>query len=184
MKKIGNDKAFKVVILGDGAIGKSTLIKMLTSKEYESQNITVGLNHEVYFSPNGLSMMIWDFGGQKQFFDLHAYNIKGARAIVYAFDLTRMISLKNIENWMSLINDTKDKKILRVLVGTKLDLFKENQGVPDDIIQEFCQDHGISYFFKSSAKKNINVHEPFEIIAQELLKNNYDSLDFAVKLDK
>ena len=117
--------SFKVLMVGDGAVGKSTLLQRLSKDEYAPQAITKGLNHimfETKVENQIITLMIWDLGGQRQFTNLHRTQIKGAKAVIYNFDLSRIETLANVKNWVNLIQENKNCEMIPYLIGNKVDL--------------------------------------------------------------
>ena len=168
-----NTLAFKVLILGDGAVGKSTLVYRLLHNEYKPQSITTGLSNIIFQTKvdgNDVVMSLWDLGGQKQFQPLHYRYIKGVKGIIYTFDLSRYTTMEELGKWAELINLNTTSDYISILVGTKSDLISTATPVDQEASAHFLQTHGSLKFFITSAKENSNVKEVFEYMAQELVK--------------
>merc|ERR1719386_202300 len=94
---------FKLVLVGDGGVGKTTLVKRHLTGEFEKKYIpTLGVEvHPLKFTTNcgDLVFNVWDTAGQEKFGGLRdGYYIQGKCAIIM-FDVTSRITYKNVPNW-------------------------------------------------------------------------------------
>jgi small GTP-binding protein len=156
--------AYKIIIAGDGGVGKTTLLKRLTTDQYDPQNMTLGLNHEEFRMTEGdddIHLVSWDLGGQEQFQQLHFMYVKGTHGYLFAYDCTRPKTLWNIPIWMELLRggDPQIDQKPKVLIGTKGDLGSE---VMEESIAEFLDQEHFESHYLTSAKTGENVHELFE----------------------
>merc|ERR550514_1244075 len=115
---------FKLVLVGDGGTGKTTLVKRHLTGEFEKKYIpTLGVEvHPLKFSTNCGEMLfnVWDTAGQEKFGGLRdGYYIQGQCAIIM-FDVTSRITYKNVPNWHRDIVRVCGH-IPMVLVGNKVD---------------------------------------------------------------
>ena len=109
----------KILMLGDGGIGKTTLVTRVATGEVSDGKLTILLdNHCITQFGEGLS--IFDFGGQKQFRLLLEDDptiLRGASCILLCFDLSRFTTFKNLFYWLEIIRNSPRVPI--ILVGTK-----------------------------------------------------------------
>ncbi len=157
---------FKIIAAGEGGIGKTTLLKRYVEGKFsENTGLTVGVEFfvkEVDFGINHYTLQLWDFGGQERFrFLLDSYII-GAKGALLMFDLTRILTLKNLQEWVDLLRKYNPKLPL-LFVGTKLDL-AEKICVDDDYGLEMQKKYSCFDFIKVSSKTGDNVKETFEKI--------------------
>jgi small GTP-binding protein len=175
LNNVKNLYLFKVLIAGDGGVGKSTLLKRLVDNVYYPQEITIGLGYEVFKTEiNGdeVRLLIWDLGGQKQFRPIHELYCKGAKGIILTYDLSRKPTFINLHFWNQFIKEElvgSKNNIVKTLIGTKMDL---GNFIPDPMIEDFKKENNIKYHFFTSAKTNMNVLSCFRKIA-ELLYNRF-----------
>jgi len=163
----------KVILAGDGAVGKTTLLNKFLGKTEEEVKITVGLNiqsasYEIEGEREIKSILVfWDFAGQPQFRFFQQDFAKNPFLVIFVFDLTRYKTLINIEKeWLPMFkNDGKDA-INKVLVGNKCDLGKTIQ---EDEIRRICGKYHMKYF-EVSAKTNKNVNELYKFIKKQIFE--------------
>ncbi|MHA1371119.1 MAG: Rab family GTPase [Promethearchaeota archaeon] len=173
------DYVFKVLIVGDYAVGKTSLIGRYIEKEFVKEyKPTLGVNlilkrielkgadgniitvHAVY----------WDIAGQEKYEKVRSLYYKGATAALVVYDVTRVDTFKNIqEKWIKDIKDHVGDDFTFILVGNKNDL--EN-------IKKVSKEQGLSLkkelnafdFIETSAKTGENVDVAFEKLLRKLLK--------------
>merc|ERR1712080_486417 len=119
---------FKLVLVGDGGTGKTTLVKRHLTGEFEKKYIpTLGVEvHPLKFSTNcgNLCFNVWDTAGQEKFGGLRdGYYIQGQCAIIM-FDVTSRITYKNVPNWHRDLERVCEN-IPIVLCGNKVDVKEE-----------------------------------------------------------
>lgn len=124
---------YKVIVLGDAEVGKTSLVRTHTKAKFDSAyHTTVGVNiaKETMKNVNGkdVGLLLWDVAGQGQFYLLHRAYFQGASGIMYVFDLTRSSTLSNIKNvWYKQVSDYGVANVPAVLVGNKTDLKGQHQ---------------------------------------------------------
>ncbi len=158
---------FKMILVGDGGVGKTTFVKRHLTGEFEKKYIaTLGVEvHPLkFFSTRGqIIFNIWDTAGQEKFGGLRdGYYIQGQAAIVM-FDVTSRITYKNVPNWhRDLIRVCENIPI--VLVGNKVDI-KDRKVKAKQIT--FHRKKNLQYY-DISAKSNYNFEKPFLWLGRKL----------------
>ncbi len=159
------DYIFKVIILGDEAIGKTTLIhRYLHSNFLMDTKMTIGVNIEnkkISFNLKNAIMQIWDFAGEEHFRFLQDSFTLGAKGMILCFDLTRLSSFLNLEDWLNPIK----QEIPIILIGTKNDL-NDKCVISKFLINNFKKRFDIQYYFSTSSKTGINVENAFNILVK------------------
>ncbi|MGC9095741.1 MAG: Rab family GTPase [Infirmifilum sp.] len=162
----------KLSLCGPGGVGKTSLARVFTGGSFnESERITVGIQH--FFKKlrwvNGteVTISIWDLGGEHRFFFLAPAFLRGARGVVYVFDITREETFIEIENWRRVVEDTLGP-IPAVLVGNKKDL-ESLRMVPRETALEYARAHNLLGYFEVSAKQLIEVEIPFLFLIKYIL---------------
>ncbi|KYQ92406.1 GTP-binding nuclear protein Ran [Tieghemostelium lacteum] len=157
----------KLVLVGDGGVGKTTFVQRHITGEFESRYIpTLGVAvHPLVFYTNFGKILfnIWDTAGQEKFGGLRdGYYIQGQCAIIM-FDVTSRNSYKHCPNWHSDLTRVCES-IPIVLCGNKVDV-KERKVKPSQI--NFHRRFNLSYY-DISAKSNYNFEKPFIWLASKL----------------
>merc|ERR1711934_1206692 len=158
----------KLVLVGDGGVGKTTLVKRHLTGEFEKKYIpTLGVEvHPLKFNTNfgEITFNVWDTAGQEKFGGLRdGYYIQGQCAIIM-FDVTSRITYKNVPNWHRDIVRVCEH-IPIVLVGNKVDV-KDRQVKVKQI--NFHRKKNLGYY-DISAKSNFDYEKPFLYLAKKLV---------------
>jgi GTP-binding nuclear protein Ran len=162
------DSIIKLILVGDGGVGKTTFVKRHLTGEFEKKYIaTLGVEvHPLKFHTNrGLIVFnIWDTAGQEKFGGLRdGYYIQGQAAIIM-FDVTSRITYKNVPNWHRDLIRVCDE-IPIVLIGNKVDI-KDRKVKAKQIT--FHRKKNLQYY-DVSAKSNYNFEKPFLWLARKLI---------------
>ena len=158
---------FKLVLVGDGGVGKTTFVKRHLTGEFEKKYVaTLGVEvHPLkfYTSRGPIILNVWDTAGQEKYGGLRdGYYIQGDCAIIM-FDVTARISHKNVPTWhRDLVRVCENIPI--VLCGNKVDM-KDRKVKAKQII--FHRRKNLQYF-DISAKSNYNFEKPFLWLARQL----------------
>lgn len=118
----------KVVIAGDGNVGKTSLIRRYCEGKFEHSRLTtIGVDFQTKIVPlpaGPVKLSIWDMAGQKRFKDVRAGFYRGSRATVLVYDLTIAESLINLYHWyLEIKRILPDQRF--IMVGNKSDLSEE-----------------------------------------------------------
>ena len=167
---------FKICIVGDGAVGKTTILhQYVDGKFVEDTIMTIGTN----FFIKGIRLeeyntfvrlQIWDLGGQEHFAAVRPSFYSGARGIIYTFDLTRKITFNNLLNWNDEVSGSLLEVVPSILLGNKSDLIDDNSHfiMTQEEISEMKEILNFSYYFETSAKENTGIHKAFTALAKML----------------
>lgn len=166
---------YKVILLGDGGVGKSCLMNRYIANKFDSQSFhTIGvefLNKEVNVQGKAVTLQIWDTAGQERFKSLRTPFYRGADCCLLTFALDDLASFKNLSMWRTEFlyysNVEDELHFPFVILGNKADL--ENQKVNEDEIKAWCDSYRYPYF-ETSAKEAQNVDEAFECAVTKLLQ--------------
>jgi small GTP-binding protein len=162
----------KILTAGEGGVGKTTLLHRYVEGKFSADTkMTIGVEFflkETEIDNKQCTLQLWDFGGQERFrFLLESY-VLGAKGALLMFDLTRMSSLQNLEQWLNIVRKG-DPNLPVLFVGTKLDLEEEIQ-VDDDYARSFLKEFNLLDFLKISSKTGENVSDAFNILTQKILE--------------
>ena len=162
----------KILTAGEGGVGKTTLLHRYVEGKFSAETkMTIGVEFflkETEVDGNTTTLQLWDFGGQERFrFLLESY-VLGAKGALLMFDLTRPITLDNLEEWVNIVRKG-DPDLPVLFIGTKLDLVDEIM-VDDDYARSFQDAFNLFDFIKISSKSGDNVNLAFEKLTRKILE--------------
>jgi len=163
-------KNVKVIVTGGGGVGKTSFLNRLVHDNFDiNSELTRGID---FFSKNikvngsDINFVMWDFAGQRQFRRLLEDFVNGSIAVFILFDLTRISSLENVEEWLEKLKEFKNMPIL--ILGTKYDLVDYSAiMIFDEYFKNIIERLNIDYL-KISSKTGYNVKEAFDILISRL----------------
>ncbi len=173
------ESIYKVIVIGDPAVGKTSLLTKFVTKQMEQQYLpTVGVN--IVKEPINLevmnatvNLMFWDVAGQPQFYMLHRPYFNGADGMILVFDITRSSTFSNINNWYSTAVKYGLSGIPRILIGNKIDL-KDDRKIIMPMAEHLSEKLNAPYF-ETSALTGDNVKLIFHKIAELVYKFKEES---------
>ncbi len=169
---------FKVVILGDYAVGKTSLVRTFVEKKFSEDYIpSIGVNLytkqvTIEYQEKQLKVILtlWDIAGQKMFKSLlPAYHL-GANGVFYVADLTRPDSFSNLTSWFQDLRKNIHQPLPTILLANKSDL---ECVVDDSVIAQTVQNVGASAWFRTSAKTGNKVQDAFQALTLDIFKDNF-----------
>ncbi|XP_077983948.1 ras-related protein Rab-9A-like [Glandiceps talaboti] len=174
----GKATLLKVVILGDGGVGKSSLMNRFISNKFESQSFhTIGvefLNKDIVIDGDTYTLQIWDTAGQERFKSLRTPFYRGSDCCLLTFGVNDMQSFHNLNMWKKeflYYADVKDgENFPFVVLGNKVDVPPEERQVTAEEADRWCDGNGQVPYYETSAKDAVNVDEAFSAAVKQLLK--------------
>ena len=166
-----HDYLFKLLIIGNSAVGKSALLMRFAGGTYEDNYITtIGIDFKVRtieVEDKRVKMQIWDTAGQERFRTIGTAYYRNTHGVIVVYDVTSRESFLNVEQWLQEIKQNCDRPPIVVLVGNKDDnaILKK---VPTEESTEFAAKIGVP-LFETSAMENINVEEMFHEVAKMMV---------------
>lgn len=164
---------FKLVLLGESAVGKSSLVLRFVKGQFqEYQESTIGaafLTQTVQVDGVTVKYEIWDTAGQERYHSLAPMYYRGAQAAVVVYDITSPETFSRAQNWIKELQRQASPDIVIALVGNKSDLSDDRQVTEEEAIA-YAEENSLLYM-ESSAKTGSNVSEIFTEIGKQLPKN-------------
>ncbi|MBD3193233.1 MAG: GTP-binding protein [Candidatus Heimdallarchaeota archaeon] len=171
---------FKLILLGDGAVGKTSLRKRYTTGSFTGDYLrTMGTDFalkRLMIDDTEFRLQIWDIAGQTstRFTGLNDSYFFGASGAILVFDVTRPETLDNLSFWIEKVRKNLGH-IPMIIFGNKIDLRDQLESLEPEQGEEFAQkiteesNLEIKYY-ETSAKTGENVEQAFF----EIAKNMYD----------
>ncbi|XP_046498751.1 ras-related protein Rab-17 [Equus quagga] len=168
----GQPFVFKLVLLGSGSVGKSSLALRYVKNDFRGTLPTVGcafFTKVVDLGAASLKLEIWDTAGQEKYHSVCHLYFRGANAALLVYDITRKDSFDMAQQWLKdLEKEFHPGEIVVMLVGNKTDLGEERE-VTFEEGKEFAESKRL-LFMETSARLNHQVTEVFSAVARELLQ--------------
>ncbi|MFX1463183.1 MAG: Rab family GTPase [Promethearchaeota archaeon] len=170
------DYQFKIIIVGDPNVGKTSLILRYTNNAFKRNYVpTLGVmvSDKIFkIEDSVIQLTLWDIGGQVKFETMRQQFYRGSDAVFLVFDMTRTETFNTIPKWYSdVINQLKDRseELIGFIIGNKSDL-KEQRIITIDMVERLATELNLGYI-ETSALKGENVNYAFSTIADLLYKS-------------
>ena len=172
------DFVFKITLIGDGGVGKTSLIKKYTKGSFRKEYIkTLGAQFSQYdekVEDSAVKLFFWDIAGQREFSFMRPTFYKGSKAAIIVFSHAQgeEKSIDHISEWH---DDIKKYcgDIPIVLFGNKIDLVN-GKDLDSSRIEKMANDRKFLGYYKTSAKTGSGVYEAFRAIIVNLYQKYKD----------
>ena len=159
---------FKIALLGDSGVGKTSILERFISDAYDcSTDTTVGSSFfmkEITTKKGIISLNIWDTAGQERYRSLISGYTRNCHAILLCFSMDSVRSFENLEKWLELLEKQGSKQCRIYICGNKSDL---DTMIPKEAIAEWTLTNGYP-FYLTSAKNGTGIKELFNDVAEDL----------------
>ncbi|KAM7472481.1 hypothetical protein LguiA_010664 [Lonicera macranthoides] len=166
------DYVFKIVLIGDSAVGKSQLLARYARNEFSlDSKATIGVEfmaRTLVIDHKTIKAQIWDTAGQERYRAVTSAYYRGAVGAMLVYDMTKRQSFDHIPRWLSELRGHADSNITIMLVGNKSDLGTQ-RAVSTDEAKEFAEQENL-YFMETSALEATNVEPAFLTILTEIYR--------------
>merc|ERR1712230_241865 len=171
----GRFAQFKLVLLGESAVGKSSLVLRFVKDQFDDyRESTIGaafLTQTIALDDNTtVKFEIWDTAGQERYKSLAPMYYRNANCAVVVYDITQASSLDKAKSWVKELQRQANENIIIALAGNKLDLVTsqpDKRAISTADAEAYAKEAGL-LFFETSAKTSENVRELFTSIAKKL----------------
>jgi small GTP-binding protein len=171
-----NEVSKKIILLGDEAVGKTSLIRRLVVDQFNDKYIsTIGtkvtakkIQINMKEIMTHLTLQIWDILGQKGYTKLHNSSFRGTNGVLMVADITRKDTLKSLENyWIPTVENIVGS-IPIIILANKSDLIKKAE-FKEKELRGFANKFKAP-FFLTSAKNGGNVSSAFYVLGERMLE--------------
>lgn len=175
------DKQYKVVMLGSGAVGKSAItVQMVSGHFLSSYDPTIEDSYRTTINVNNQDIIlnILDTAGQEEFYALRDQYMRSGDGYIIVFSITSITSfleVNAIKEQLNIVLDTDDNTLIPIiLVGNKCDL-EEYRQVQSSDAQRLAEEWRVKYF-ETSAKNKTNINRIFEELVYLIEANNQTNI--------
>lgn len=178
------DKSLKVIVLGDSAVGKSSLINRIKNNKFHELPSTLSIEYHSYItSVNNytLRMQLWDTAGQEKFNAIINNYYKGTDVGIFLYSIDNEKSFINVENWFKNLKEN-NINTLNILIGNKRDKENEEGGrvITYERAEKFAEDNKFFAFREISCKNKEqdelnNILEIFDDIGKYFYEQNKEN---------
>ncbi|XP_077250213.1 ras-related protein RABA5e-like [Tasmannia lanceolata] len=169
----GEEYLFKIVIIGDSAVGKSNLLSRYARNEFNmNSKATIGVEFQTQsmdIQGKEVKAQIWDTAGQERFRAVTSAYYRGAVGALIVYDISRRTTFESVQRWLDELNTHSDTTVARMLIGNKCDL----ENIRDVSVEEgksLAESEGM-FFMETSALDATNVRKAFELVIKEIYNN-------------
>ncbi|CAO2830603.1 unnamed protein product [Amaranthus hypochondriacus] len=164
------DYVFKVVLIGDSAVGKSQILARFARDEFSlDSKATIGVEFQtrtLVIQHKSVKAQIWDTAGQERYRAVTSAYYRGAVGALLVYDITKRQTFEHIPRWLDELRGHADKNIVIMLVGNKSDL-EDQRAVATEDAKEFAEKEGL-FFLETSALEATNVETAFITVLTEI----------------
>ncbi|MFX1450406.1 MAG: Rab family GTPase [Promethearchaeota archaeon] len=162
---------FKVVVVGDGRVGKTTtLLRYIDNAFQETYLPTIGVNvtnKDITVAGKKVRLNFFDIAGQEKFKLMRRVFYEGLNGAIIMFDITSIESFQHLENWIKDVSEAfSPKEMKAIIVGNKIDL---ERFIKKEDVEAIAKKFGLEYI-ETSAKTGENIKEAFTTLAKLILK--------------
>jgi Ras-related protein Rab-1A len=172
----GHDALFKLVLIGDSAVGKSSLLLRFADDSFTDSYIsTIGVDFRFRTLKLGdklVKLQIWDTAGQERFRTITSAYYRGADGIITVYDVSNQESFEHVQDWLQEVNRYASPGTVKLLIGNKSD--RSDRVVTTEQGEAFASNLDMP-FLETSAKTSENVEAAFLAMASELIKSKGSS---------
>ncbi|XP_071586071.1 ras and EF-hand domain-containing protein isoform X2 [Heliangelus exortis] len=179
-KHPSSEKAYKIVLAGDAAVGKSSFLTRLCKNEFRGNtSATLGVDFQMkrlIVDGEPTVLQLWDTAGQERFRSIAKSYFRRADGVLLLYDVTCEKSFLNVREWVDMIEDSTHENIPIMMVGNKADLREAvtEQGqkcVPVNYGEKLAMTYS-ALFCETSAKDGSNIVEAVLHLAREVRKRS------------
>ena len=164
------DYLFKILLIGNSGVGKSSLLLRFADEYFnDTQMPTIGVDFKIRtieVDTKDVRLQIWDTAGQERFKTITSAYYKGSQGIIVTYDITDRTSFTQVIEWMNEVEKNADCLMAKMLIGNKKDLDSQRE-VSYEEGKELADTYNIK-FMETSAKESLNVEESFIAMAKDI----------------
>ena len=163
---------FKILLLGDGSVGKTSLIRRFIDNTFDPDyKGTIGvqfMTRKVKINEGNVKLVLWDIAGQAKTASFRHLYYREAEGIILVYDITRKVTFEHLDKWVldAIKFTTIDTKI--AVLGNKRDL-ESRRNIPESDGYKYSNHRSAVIFSETSAKTGENVENAFVSLAKNIM---------------
>ncbi|XP_007895371.2 ras-related protein Rab-10 isoform X1 [Callorhinchus milii] len=161
------DYTFKIILIGSQGVGKIDLMSHFAGQD-QMNNSAIGVDFKlegIELDGKKIKLQIWDTAGQEKFQTISSSYFRGAKGIMFVYDVTNRKSLEDLALWIEHAAE-QAKKTERIILGNNCESESARQ-VSKTEGEELAKKHGMR-IFETSTKASLNVEKAFLTLAREI----------------
>jgi len=163
---------FKVLIIGDTGVGKTSILKRFVENEYDNDTFVVIVsdinNRIIDIDGNPVKLKLYDTGGEERFREVTSSYYREADGVLLVYDITKESSFNNIERWKKEAETKVPEKIICVVAANKVDLASSKREVSLKKGITYADEHSLQ-FWEVSALSSENIQELFIGLTRQMI---------------
>ena len=176
-QKSQNSVRCKIILVGDSAVGKTSIIGRYVRKFNEKEKMTIGAsftNKQEIIDDKNICFNIWDTAGQEKFRSINGIFYQDAYICLLVFDITRKQSFSNLKSyWHNSVLEQSSKNIIFHIVGNKIDLFQQEE-IDREEVAEFGKTINAEISYISAKNENsTGVDSLFKKMGEKFLESDF-----------
>jgi len=171
---MGDSRNFKVVLLGEGCVGKTSLMLRYVQNQFNDKHLTTiqasFLSKKLTVDGVRVNLAIWDTAGQEKFHALGPIYYRDSNGAILVYDITDRDSFDRVQNWVKELRKMLGEGIVLVIAGNKCDLERQRVVTLEEA-EAYAKTVGAQHF-STSAKLSKGVSELFLELTKQLLAHS------------
>jgi len=178
------ESRYKVLLLGDSNVGKTSLLVRYSEDVYTPSRLsTLGIDFRIKTEPSTLDpnetvkLQIWDTAGQERFKSVTSQYFRGVHGVLLIYDITEPKTFSSVATWIRELDESAGRNVIKILVGNKSDS-ETRRAVPVAKAESFALQYDLIHM-TTSALTGENVYEIFRLLLFEIEKQKWSPRYFS-----
>ncbi|CAG0890099.1 unnamed protein product [Darwinula stevensoni] len=163
---------FKVVLLGEGCVGKTSVVLRYIEDKFNDKHISTiqasFLTKKLNISGKRINLAIWDTAGQERFHALGPIYYRDSHGAILVYDITDEDSFQKVKNWVKELRKMLGTRVCVCIAGNKADL-ERDRVVSREEASRYAESVGAKHY-DTSAKQNHGIEEMFLDLSQRMVE--------------